>query len=1616
MNAIFRILFTAFLCSVSTILIAQSVNISEAKAIAEHHLTSVSRSTLKSASSKGRNFQFASIKATVENKDTIYYILNDTINKGFVIVSADKRAWPILGYSTEGSFDEKRQPEAFVEWMNNRKKEIEYIKKNNLQPDNATVASWQNLSLKSSAIETSSVEPLIQTQWDQGCYYNAMCPADAAGPCGHTVTGCTITAMAQIMKYWNYPTKGTGSHSYYDPTYGDLSADFGSTTYQWNQMPNRVISPNDAVATLMYHCGVSLDAEYGAGATSAWDPRDELVQYFNYSSKAILINRDEFTTSDWGNLLKSELDLGHPIWYMGFGLIGHSFICDGYQDEEYFHFNWGWSGSADGYFYLGNLNPAGNTLNENQSALLKLVPGDLPDGYNGFFLSSNSLDIATMGGSDSIDICSSANWTASSDQSWLLLSTNTGVSGKTTLVLTAAENQTGSDRSATVTISAAGFSDQSITVTQFTKVNVTPGGLYNLVSKNAAAITKLTLSGNIDARDFKTMRDAMPALKYVDLSNAIIVTYTGTEGPSNFENKTYPANRIPDNAFSKAYCKGKISLEEFILPRSINSIGDFSFYGCSYLKKIDISASVINLGNLAFESCNALIYVDKANPNYSSIDGVLFDKNQTNFIHCPTSKTGNYTIPSSVTSIKNFAFESCGKLSSITIPSSVTSIEEPAFRDCSASIVVEENNSKFSGNDGVLFNKEQTALICCPISKKGSYIIPSSLSSIENWAFYHCSELTDISMAASISFIGNGAFNGCNKLTTITIPTSVIYIGEQTFYSCKGLLDLTIPLSTKSIGFGAFSNCNKLSSIHAYPISPIDLNSSSDVFMNINKTTCTLYVPFSTRDSYKEANQWKDFVNIVEMPGIFLSQSSIGVGPIEKTTQVAITSSSNWTATSDQTWLSISPSNGLAVRESIFLTTLANPTTANRSATVTLSAKGVESKTITVTQYGKVDITAGDLKAKFGGQLATITSITLSGTIDARDFKTMRDEMPALTDIDLSGVTIAAYSGTEGTDNNYGMYAANCIPIYAFHNYNTGQSKTVLRSIVLPLSVTSIGSSAFYGCINLNSINIPSSVKFIRNLAFYSCTGLAIINIPASVNLIDNTAFNNCSGMITVDENNKFYSAIDGALFNKNQTILIKCPVSKKGEFTIPSSVSTIQNSAFADCNRLLEVTIPSSVNSIGGNAFAWCMNLLLIITKPVNPIYLDSSIGVFEYVDKSNCILYVPYGSKDAYQAANQWKDFKNIIELPNQAPVANAGTNQTTREGKLVALNGIGSTDAEGNSLTYKWTAPTGVTLNDTTISNPIFTAPNVVDSTNFTFSLVVNDGDLDSPVDQVMVTVTPNKAPIANAGTAKTINENSLFTLNGTASSDPDNDELNYLWTAPEGITLSSNTASKPTFTAPVVTTDTCYKFSLIVSDGLLNSTASQIVITVKNVDKAPYLKNPILDISADKRDPDQIIDLQTVFADDDLGDVISYSITSNTNSQVVTAKIAGSNLTVSFSSQNTGSSEIVITANSNGKEVTSKFNVEVKIPTGIDLIVFDESFMLYPNPTTGKLKLVFNETPKSAILISVNDNTGKSCLKQLIHEKEACIDLSGNAPGIYFIKTDQKYSLPQKVIVK
>ena len=220
-----------------------------------------------------------------------------------------------------------------------------------------------------------SVDALVSTRWGQRSPYNALCPSEC-------VTGCVATAMAQLMKFWEYPNRGTGSYSYYHSTYGQQSANFGVTTYDWDNMPIKANSSSpepvvNALSTLMYHCGVSVDMNYGpeASSASAMVVANALTSYFRYASSASFELQYDYSDEGWKSMLRGEFDAGRPVFYGGQSdRGGHAFICDGYDNMGLFHFNWGWNGRDDGYFQIGALNTYQGPFNVLNYSIVGIQP------------------------------------------------------------------------------------------------------------------------------------------------------------------------------------------------------------------------------------------------------------------------------------------------------------------------------------------------------------------------------------------------------------------------------------------------------------------------------------------------------------------------------------------------------------------------------------------------------------------------------------------------------------------------------------------------------------------------------------------------------------------------------------------------------------------------------------------------------------------------------------------------------------------------------------------------------------------------------------------------------------------------------------------------------------------------------------------------------------------------------------------------------------------------------------------------------------------------------------------------------------------------------------------
>jgi len=317
-----------------------------------------------------------------------FHVVSDSAG-GFVIIAGDDRAIPVLASSLTGEIDPQDLPPSFVAWMKYYQRQIDAVVSRNLEQNPAVASMWQQLaegqSITTGTLETYAVDELLTTLWNQSPYYNQLCPYDS-GANARTLTGCVATAMAQIMAYWKFPAAGNGSSKYNHHAYGVLNADYGSTQYQWNQMPQRLTasSSNDqvqAVATLMYHCGVSVQMDYGVDGSGISDITkvvDSLRTYFNYATTVSLVKRWETTDSIWTASLQNELNSGRPVFYVGFdpnGEGGHAWVCDGSDNSNRFHMNWGWNGSANGYYTLNALVPTSDfNFNDYQMAVIGIAP------------------------------------------------------------------------------------------------------------------------------------------------------------------------------------------------------------------------------------------------------------------------------------------------------------------------------------------------------------------------------------------------------------------------------------------------------------------------------------------------------------------------------------------------------------------------------------------------------------------------------------------------------------------------------------------------------------------------------------------------------------------------------------------------------------------------------------------------------------------------------------------------------------------------------------------------------------------------------------------------------------------------------------------------------------------------------------------------------------------------------------------------------------------------------------------------------------------------------------------------------------------------------------------
>jgi hypothetical protein len=370
------------------------------------------------------------------------------------------------------------------------------------------------------------------------------------------------------------------------------------------------------------------------------------------------------------------------------------------------------------------------------------------------------------------------------------------------------------------------------------------------------------------------MRELMPLLSTLDLSNTTIEAYTGTAGTYNTVSQTYPANTVPKYAFySSATLTGKTSLTSVKLPVGATTVAEYAFNKCSGIVNLQLPTALVTVENYAFNSCTALQTV--VFPN------TLRSIGNSSFRACYALK--NISLPEGLLTLDNAAFRADTVLTEVTIPSTLTSISNSVFYAClnlkrvvynavdcistasfSPTEVVFYNCPKLTDfviGNGVVGLPSSLFMTCSGLT---NITLPNSLTSMGNYVFIQCKNLKSIVLPSGLTTVPKQTFNLCSGLTSVELPANLTSIGISAFESCTTLTKIDLPKSVTVIDNNAFYNCTGLNTINSFAETPADLTSKTSVFLGVNKLLCTLHVPTGSKSLYQAAAQWSDFYNIVE--------------------------------------------------------------------------------------------------------------------------------------------------------------------------------------------------------------------------------------------------------------------------------------------------------------------------------------------------------------------------------------------------------------------------------------------------------------------------------------------------------------------------------------------------------------------------------------------------------------------------------------------------------------------------------------------------------------------------------------------------------------------------------
>lgn len=695
-----------------------------------------------------------------------------------------------------------------------------------------------------------------------------------------------------------------------------------------------------------------------------------------------------------------------------------------------------------------------------------------------------------------------------------------------------------------------------------------------------------------------------------------------------------------------------ISLSEITLPESLESIGESAFGDCSSLRAISIPEGVTSIEKSAFSNCSNLEAI-------TIPDGVT-TLSQSLFSGCVMLH--EFTVPEGIVTIEDSVFGGCSGLSKITISSKVKQIGTRVFQGCSflTLIHVDSNNKNFIAQNGILYNKEKTKLICCSPANIGRVTMLDSVTSIEDYAFYACNNISEVVLPEGVTSIGKYAFYNCSSLEKMVLPANVTSIGDWAFYGCRKLSEIIMPDNLTSIGKNAFQHCSSLTEITIpEKVTTIGMQAFGSC-INLKEITIPDGVTSIEDDTFGGCSSLSKII----IPESVTTIKTYAFNLCSSLTEIIIPAS----VESIGKWIFNRCSEDLVV-----------VVAQDSCAETYVKENGLLYRYMGTqdSEYSYVILPDGTLRIV--GYTGSETDITIPSEIDKREV-TQIGKQAFRGNTNLNTVTIhdgitsvgaGAFGNCSTTlllmvtpdnvaetyakeNNMLYRYIGDPAPEYTYYvlsddtlcitGYTGNETELILpfqidgkkvtyiddgsfsecmdiTKVVIPQGVTNIGEKAFSGCRNLTEVTIPEGLTYIGAEAFYNCSSLTSITIPESVGWIDTYTFAYCTSLKEVILPDSMGTIGNYAFFACSSLTAIE----------LPENLTKIGYMAFDSCSSLTEVILPESLYGIGIYAFSGCGKLKeLEISKKVTQI----SKPVF---DKSMTLLVWRDSYAEAYAKENK-------------------------------------------------------------------------------------------------------------------------------------------------------------------------------------------------------------------------------------------------------------------------------------------------------------------------------------------------------------------------------------------